>query len=74
MWQITYSVPFSVTAELTAGSGGGQGQFALTCYYLFTCVTSLLIDMYFAGLATGVLNLAIVIPQVGLFLYLFASF
>ncbi|THU63117.1 hypothetical protein C4D60_Mb01t12350 [Musa balbisiana] len=47
---ITYSVPFSVTAELTAGSGGGQ------------------------GLATGVLNLAIVIPQVGLFLYLFASF
>ncbi|CAL9071266.1 unnamed protein product [Musa textilis] len=36
---ITYSVPFSVTAELTAGSGGGQ------------------------GLATGVLNLAIVIPQ-----------
>ncbi|XP_018673745.2 sucrose transport protein SUT4 isoform X1 [Musa acuminata AAA Group] len=37
---ITYSVPFSVTAELTAGSGGGQ------------------------GLATGVLNLAIVIPQV----------
>ncbi|XP_072977916.1 sucrose transport protein SUT4 isoform X1 [Typha angustifolia] len=36
---ITYSVPFSVTAELTAGTGGGQ------------------------GLATGVLNLAIVIPQ-----------
>ncbi|KAF9592864.1 hypothetical protein IFM89_018418 [Coptis chinensis] len=36
---ITYSVPFSVTAELTADSGGGQ------------------------GLATGVLNLAIVIPQ-----------
>lgn len=23
--QITYSVPFSVTAELTADSGGGQG-------------------------------------------------
>ncbi|KAA3483917.1 sucrose transport protein SUC3-like [Gossypium australe] len=37
--QITYSVPFSVTAELTADSGGGQ------------------------GLAIGVLNLAIVIPQ-----------
>ncbi|KAL8518754.1 hypothetical protein ACS0TY_009931 [Phlomoides rotata] len=37
---ITYSVPFSVTAELTADSGGGQ------------------------GLAIGVLNLAIVIPQV----------
>ncbi|KAF9593037.1 hypothetical protein IFM89_019782, partial [Coptis chinensis] len=36
---ITYSVPFSVTAEFTADSGGGQ------------------------GLATGVLNLAIVIPQ-----------
>ncbi|XP_010935628.1 sucrose transport protein SUT4 isoform X3 [Elaeis guineensis] len=36
---ITYSVPFSVTAELTADTGGGQ------------------------GLATGVLNLAIVIPQ-----------
>ncbi|KAK8484357.1 hypothetical protein V6N11_049631 [Hibiscus sabdariffa] len=36
---ITYSVPFSVTAELTAESGGGQ------------------------GLAIGVLNLAIVIPQ-----------
>ncbi|PKA53220.1 Sucrose transport protein SUT4 [Apostasia shenzhenica] len=36
---ITYSVPFSVTAELTAGAGGGQ------------------------GLATGVLNLAIVVPQ-----------
>ncbi|ONK79720.1 uncharacterized protein A4U43_C01F9370 [Asparagus officinalis] len=36
---ITYSVPFSVTAELTAGTGGGQ------------------------GLATGVLNLAIVVPQ-----------
>ncbi|KAK8956916.1 Sucrose transport protein SUC3 [Platanthera zijinensis] len=39
LFQITYSVPFSVTAELTAGTGGGQ------------------------GLATGVLNLAIVIPQ-----------
>ena len=25
MLQITYSVPFSVTAELTADSGGGQG-------------------------------------------------
>ncbi|XP_012067601.1 sucrose transport protein SUC3 isoform X2 [Jatropha curcas] len=36
---VTYSVPFSVTAELTANSGGGQ------------------------GLAIGVLNLAIVIPQ-----------
>ncbi|KAJ0963969.1 hypothetical protein J5N97_029091 [Dioscorea zingiberensis] len=36
---ITYSVPFSVTAELTADTGGGQ------------------------GLATGVLNLAIVVPQ-----------
>ncbi|WOL05385.1 sucrose transport protein SUT4 isoform X2 [Canna indica] len=36
---ITYSVPFSMTAELTAGTGGGQ------------------------GLATGVLNLAIVVPQ-----------
>ncbi|KAK6931211.1 Major facilitator superfamily [Dillenia turbinata] len=36
---ITFSVPFSVTAELTADSGGGQ------------------------GLAIGVLNLAIVIPQ-----------
>ncbi|KAF1873785.1 hypothetical protein Lal_00029490 [Lupinus albus] len=36
---ITYSVPFAVTAELTADSGGGQ------------------------GLATGVLNLAIVVPQ-----------
>lgn len=36
---ITYSVPFSVTAELTAESGGGQ------------------------GLAIGVLNLAIVLPQ-----------
>nr|ATB19647.1 putative ATSUC3 [Cupressus sempervirens] len=37
---ITYSIPFSVTAELTADAGGGQ------------------------GLATGVLNLAIVIPQI----------
>uniref|UniRef100_A0A7N1A7F0 Sucrose transporter n=1 Tax=Kalanchoe fedtschenkoi TaxID=63787 RepID=A0A7N1A7F0_KALFE len=37
---ITYSVPFSVTAELTADSGGGQ------------------------GLAIGVLNLAIVAPQI----------
>ncbi|CAN8272681.1 unnamed protein product [Cochlearia groenlandica] len=36
---ITYSVPFSVTAEVTSDSGGGQ------------------------GLAIGVLNLAIVIPQ-----------
>lgn len=36
---ITYSVPFSITAELTADTGGGQ------------------------GLAIGVLNLAIVIPQ-----------
>ncbi|KAL1327709.1 hypothetical protein AAHE18_13G321600 [Arachis hypogaea] len=36
---ITYSVPFAVTAELTADSGGGQ------------------------GLAIGVLNLAIVVPQ-----------
>ncbi|MCD9641090.1 sugar transporter [Datura stramonium] len=36
---VTYSVPFSITAELTADAGGGQ------------------------GLAIGVLNLAIVIPQ-----------
>ncbi|XP_051146090.1 sucrose transport protein SUC3 [Andrographis paniculata] len=36
---VTYSVPFSITAEVTADSGGGQ------------------------GLAIGVLNLAIVIPQ-----------
>lgn len=36
---ITYSVPFSVTADLTADTGGGQ------------------------GLAIGVLNLAIVVPQ-----------
>ncbi|KAL5553885.1 hypothetical protein UlMin_041286 [Ulmus minor] len=36
---ITYSVPFSVTAQLTADSGGGQ------------------------GLAIGVLNLSIVVPQ-----------
>ncbi|XP_031493184.1 sucrose transport protein SUT4 isoform X2 [Nymphaea colorata] len=36
---ITFSVPFSITAVLTADTGGGQ------------------------GLATGVLNLAIVIPQ-----------
>ncbi|KAF8399445.1 hypothetical protein HHK36_015310 [Tetracentron sinense] len=36
---ITYSVPFSMTADLTADTGGGQ------------------------GLAIGVLNLAIVIPQ-----------
>ncbi|TYI51641.1 hypothetical protein E1A91_D12G190500v1 [Gossypium mustelinum] len=37
---ITFCVPFSVTAELTAESGGGQ------------------------GLAIGVLNLAIVVPQI----------
>uniref|UniRef100_A0A251UUP9 Putative sucrose transporter 2 n=1 Tax=Helianthus annuus TaxID=4232 RepID=A0A251UUP9_HELAN len=36
---VTYSVPFSVTADLTADTGGGQ------------------------GLAIGVLNLAIVLPQ-----------
>lgn len=36
---ITYSVPYSVTAELTTDSGGGQ------------------------GLAMGILNLAVVIPQ-----------
>nr|AWL54319.1 sucrose transporter 2 [Boehmeria nivea] len=36
---ITYSVPFSLTAQLTADSGGGQ------------------------GLAIGVLNLSIVVPQ-----------
>jgi solute carrier family 45 protein 1/2/4 len=29
--QITYSVPFSVTAELTAGTGGGQGS---CCRYI----------------------------------------
>lgn len=35
-WQITYSVPFAVTAELTADSGGGQGlccMFALMIFY-----------------------------------------
>lgn len=66
--QITYSVPFSVTAELTAGTGGGQG---LSCCYISpsTCVD--FVGPYFggllylfAGLATGVLNLAIVVPQV----------
>ncbi|KAH7296566.1 hypothetical protein KP509_26G028300 [Ceratopteris richardii] len=35
----TYSVPYSITAELASGSGGGQ------------------------GLAMGVLNLAVVVPQ-----------
>lgn len=29
--QITYSVPFSVTAELTADSGGGQGLLQSFC-------------------------------------------
>lgn len=29
--QITYSVPFSVTAELTADSGGGQGLWKINC-------------------------------------------
>lgn len=29
LWQITYSVPFAVTAELTADSGGGQGWYLL---------------------------------------------
>ncbi|KAM0041306.1 hypothetical protein Hdeb2414_s0011g00364811 [Helianthus debilis subsp. tardiflorus] len=38
--QITSSVPFSITAELTADIGGGQ------------------------GLAIGVLNLAVVVPQI----------
>ncbi|XP_002983014.2 sucrose transport protein SUT4 isoform X1 [Selaginella moellendorffii] len=36
---VTYSVPFSITAELTADTGGGQ------------------------GLAMGILNLSVVIPQ-----------
>uniref|UniRef100_A0A6N2NDU5 Uncharacterized protein n=1 Tax=Salix viminalis TaxID=40686 RepID=A0A6N2NDU5_SALVM len=47
---ITYSVPFSVTAELAADSGGGQDDSDVL--YLVS------------GLAIGFLNLAIVIPQV----------
>ena len=30
--QITYSVPFSVTAELTADTGGGQGLYGYVLY------------------------------------------
>nr|AWW87345.1 sucrose transporter [Quercus robur] len=47
---ITYSVPFSVTAELTADSGGGQVVILKSLYG-------------YTGLAIGVLNLAIVVPQ-----------
>ncbi|KAJ6321791.1 hypothetical protein OIU77_011799 [Salix suchowensis] len=46
---ITCSVPFSVTAEMTADSGGGQDDSDVP--YLVS------------GLAIGFLNLAIVIPQ-----------
>jgi solute carrier family 45 protein 1/2/4 len=65
---ITYSVPFSVTAELTAGTGGGQGL-CCWCFFLLHYAHVILIDWgYFfyqsPGLATGVLNLAIVVPQI----------
>lgn len=72
MSQITYSVPFSVTAELTAGTGGGQGL-CCWCFFLLHYAHVILIDWgYFfyqsPGLATGVLNLAIVVPQVSMFI------
>lgn len=34
-WQITYSVPFAVTAELTADSGGGQGLCCVFAQMIF---------------------------------------
>lgn len=63
--QITYSVPYSVTAEVTADSGGGQGIYhrsSLNGPYTYPFLFCLEISS--AGLAIGVLNLAIVIPQV----------
>ena len=67
--QITYSVPFSVTAELTAGTGGGQGL-CRRCLLLCSMFQLLILTENAcpcSGLATGVLNLAIVAPQVGLY-------
>ena len=38
MLQITYSVPFSVTTELTSSTGGGQGlSFMVSSSMLFIC-------------------------------------
>jgi hypothetical protein len=114
--QITYSVPFSVTAELTAGTGGGQGLCCRCIDFFLLCLCDSLLPFSFfpllfhlpffvcypahaglplaypnllgttricccyvillltensstpsAGLATGVLNLAIVVPQVRYF-------
>lgn len=72
--QITYTVPFAVTAELTADSGGGQGIFegCLTFFPgFFSWVLIIILTHCMAwvlciwtGLAIGVLNLAIVVPQV----------
>lgn len=71
LMQITYSVPFSVTAEVTADSGGGQGlwkdsylhyihSFVLKSY-IWGIPNGLISSLL--GLAIGVLNLAIVVPQ-----------
>lgn len=73
--QITYSVPFSITAELTADTGGGQGLYAMYFISIILlpsfhnlnehCLVIILKSLYgCTGLAIGVLNLAIVIPQV----------
>lgn len=67
LWQITYSVPFAVTAELTADSGGGQGWYQLIMMSLICGLLKFLISRCLlgcVGLAIGVLNLAIVVPQV----------
>lgn len=45
--QITYSVPFSVTAELTAGTGGGQGS---SCYFISPSTCLHFVGPYFDGL------------------------
>lgn len=80
LWQITYSVPYAMISARIEALGLGQGRFLnivdasiFSSYLIFYFCNSLcfhLLFFFFAGLSMGVLNLAIVMPQVS-FIYCF---
>jgi solute carrier family 45, member 1/2/4 len=61
--QITYSIPYAMAASRVENMGLGQGTFNLELLDQDGCIFLKLFPP-FSGLAMGVLNLAIVIPQV----------
>ncbi|RDX96561.1 Sucrose transport protein SUC5, partial [Mucuna pruriens] len=69
--QITFSVPFALASIYSTSSGAGQGK-AINLYHFVCFISKQVTNIYnitflfgtkFSGLSLGLLNIAIVIPQ-----------